>query len=281
MIVAIPSYKRPQLIRDRSLSVLQTAGIENKDIHIFVSNAEEYADYKPLTKEGYNVVHDTDCKNLMEKHNAILDYFGKGDRIIVMEDDIKRLVAKKQESEKGRGVETFTDIIGLSRQAWTTADGVGAKLWGINPTNNGFYMSHTIDTGLKCVCGYMFGIEITKDPFLRCHTENKHDYERTILHFIKHGAVVRVNHVGQDSVSFSTKGGLQAQHTNEERCESEIKGNQYLLNRFPHLVRPHHRLNRHFNKPTELLLAFHVGKKGSTDLMALQRMIDKKIGFNG
>jgi hypothetical protein len=274
MKIAIPSYKRSRLIKERTLAYLSKCGVPESSIYIFVSNADEKKDYAYLEAESYNVVYQKDLNNLMGKHNAILDYFEKGERIIVIEDDIKKLVRKN-----GNKVIPYYDFFKMVEDGWHQCDVHQTKLWGIYPMANGMYMSDDVANDLKCVAGYLFGLEITKDKFLRCNTQNKHDYERSILHYIKYGAVIRLNYIAQVSDSFATAGGLQAQHTNEERCESEIAGNNYLLKRFPHLIKAHHRMNKMFSKPTEMRMNFTVNRNGKADLYALQKLHDKQINF--
>lgn len=273
MRIAIPSYKRPVAIKKMSLELLKQNGIDNSNVYIFVSNKNEYLDYEYLSKDGYNIIYTKDLNNLMEKHNYILDYFDEGERIVVMEDDIKCLKRKN-----GNRVVKYNDFKTMVNDAWIACDKVGSKLWGLYPMANGMFMSESIQHDLICIAGYLFGIEISKDPFLKCNTENKHDYERSILHYIKYGSLCRLNYIAQYSASFSNVGGLQSQHTNEQRCVNEIKGNDYLVKRFPHLVRKHNRKNKFFDRPTELRMT-KVEKNSKQDLFALQKIIDKKINF--
>lgn len=275
MKIAIPSYKRSALIKKRTLAYLSSCGVDSNCVYIFVSNQQEEEEYAYLKKDGYKVVYHKELNNLKEKHNFILDYFQSGERLVVMEDDIKMLMRKNEKK-----VVQFFDFNSLCEIAWQECDKVGAKLWGLYPMANGMFMKESVSTDLKCITGYVFGIEITKDPFLKCNTENKHDYERSILHYIKHGSIVRINYVAQLSDSFTTAGGLQAQHNTIERCDNEIKGNNYLLKRFPHLIRAHHRVNKVFSRPTELIMKFSISKQGNLDLLAYQKIHDKKINFS-
>jgi hypothetical protein len=133
MIVAIPSHKRIGLIQERTLQYLSKCSIPNESIYIFVSNKNEYESYSILIKDGYNIVYTKDLNDLKEKHNAIIDYFNIGDRVIVMEDDIKRLVKKS-----GNKVIPCFDFNELAQSGWEMCEKNNTKLWGINPTNNGF-----------------------------------------------------------------------------------------------------------------------------------------------
>jgi hypothetical protein len=273
--IAIPSYRRHELIKERTLSMLEDGCVDKKSIHIFVSSKDEEKNYEYLKDEGYNVVYEKELSNLQEKNNFILDYFGVGQRIVVIEDDIRKLVRKK-----GNSKVPFSDFPALMRDAWQSCKDSGAKIWGINPTDNGLYMKDRIDTTLKLVAGYLYGVEITSDRFLRCGTETKHDYERTLLHYIRHGAVIRIDYIGQQSYSFKEKGGLQNQYSVEARIQREQDGCQYLLRRFPHLVRKHHRWNREMQSDTELLLESSVSKsKDTRDLYALQKLLDIQNGY--
>lgn len=272
--IAIPSYKRPEQIKKMSLALLEEAGIENSSIYIFVSNQKEYEDYSYLKDASYNLVYIKDLSNLQEKHNFIMDYFDVGERIVVMEDDIKCLKRKN-----GNRVVKYTDFKKLVNDAWEHCDKLGTKLWGVYPMANGMFMDESITSKLICIAGYLFGVEITKDPFLRCNTENKHDYERSILYYVKYGSLCRINYIAQYSSSFTNKGGLQAQHSNEERCKNEIKGNDYLVHRFPHLVKKHNRMNKVFDRPTELRM-MDIDKDSKQDLFALQKLLDKQNGYS-
>lgn len=275
-IYAIPTYKRPELIKRRSLSVLKESEIPEKEVFLFVSSADELKEYQYLAELGYNVVYKQDLNSLKEKNNFILDYFGAGCKIVVMEDDIRALV-RKDGNKKNR----FHGIKELVKDAWRAASEHETKLWGISPTDNGMFLKERIDSGLKLVAGYFYGIETTDEPFLRCHTEAKHDYERTLLHYVRYGAVIRMDYVGQQSYSFTEKGGLQEQYAQEHRIELEKQGCEYLLNRFPHLVKRNHRVNYHYKEATELLLV-RQGKaaKETKDLYGLQKILDRQRGYN-
>ena len=56
-VIAIPSYKRAETLRDKSLTVLHKHGIEKKRIYIFVANKDEEKIYKEvLDPKSYNKI---------------------------------------------------------------------------------------------------------------------------------------------------------------------------------------------------------------------------------
>ena len=53
-LVAIPSYKRPETLRDRTLKLLMKYNIEPKKIYIFVADKEQEKIYRDiLPKKSY------------------------------------------------------------------------------------------------------------------------------------------------------------------------------------------------------------------------------------
>ena len=55
--VAIPSYKRPETLKKRSLKILQDNNIDPKKIHIFVANKQQKNEYEnSIPKESYNKI---------------------------------------------------------------------------------------------------------------------------------------------------------------------------------------------------------------------------------
>jgi len=51
-IIAIPSYKRAETLRDKSLAMLADAGISASIIHVFVATEAEKETYRSVLKPG-------------------------------------------------------------------------------------------------------------------------------------------------------------------------------------------------------------------------------------
>lgn len=242
--VAIPSYRRSDNFIVKNL--LQEANINNSDIYIFVSDNKDYIDYKKKFPE-YNIVYEKPLNDLKEKHNFIIDYFPENEKLVIIEDDIKEIVKKK-----GKKVEKFTELIKLFQLGFFECEKNGCKLWGISPTDNGFYMSNTFGKCFKIIAGYIFGIIV--DKRIKVHISQKHDYERTILNKIYFGGSIRFDMFGQRSNSFTNKGGLQEIFTAETRKKAEYKVNNYLVKTYPKYVAKKNRFNSVLGGSTELRL---------------------------
>lgn len=271
-VIAIPTYKRANLISGMSIGYLRKCNVPDSRIHLFVSNEAEYDAYTAAFP-FYTIVN-TNANTLGEKSNFIFNYFPVGTPVVVMEDDLKTLVRKRDNR-----VEEYTDFDGMAAIGFEACTKYKTGLWGINPTDNGFYMSESVDVGLKVIAGYLYGFISSHLPFLRVRITNKHDYERTILNFIHYGSVVRINYIGQRSRSFFNEGGLQEQLGDTREAE-ELKSNAYLTRRFGHLVQKSKRVNRKFNNPTELLLKHFAYEKNTTnDWKSYQKLIDNQLGY--
>lgn len=242
--IAIPSYRRSDNFIVENL--LKEANIDCSKVYIFVSDNQDFIKYK-IQFPQYNIIFEKELKDLKEKHNFIVDYFLENENIVVIEDDIKEIVKKK-----GKKVEKFTELEKLFKIGFNECGKNNCKLWGISPTDNGFYMGNTFGKCFKVVAGYIFGLVIDKK--IKVNISQKHDYERTILNKIHFGGVVRFDMFGQRSNSFTNKGGLQEIFTSEERMKEELKVNNFLVNTYPEYVAKKNRHNKVLGASTELRL---------------------------
>ena len=222
--IAIPSYRRSDNFIVQNL--LKEAGIKDSDIYIFVSDNQDYTEYKKQFPK-YNIVFEKELNDLKEKHNFIVDYFSENEHVVIIEDDIKEIVKKK-----GKKVEKFIEL---------------QKLFQI-----GFNMSDSFGKCFKVVAGYIFGIIV--DKRIKVNISQKHDYERTILNKIYFGGVIRFDMFGQRSNSFTNKGGLQEIFTSDERMKEELKVNNFLVKTYPKHVAKKNRHNKVLGASTELRL---------------------------
>ena len=242
--IAIPSYRRSDNFIVGNL--LKESNIKNSDVYIFVSDEKDFIAYKNNFPQ-YNIIFEKQLNDLKEKHNFITDYFSENEMVVIIEDDIKEIVKKK-----GAKVEKFTDIQKLFDIGFKECFKNNCKLWGISPTDNGFYMANTFGKCFKIIAGYFFGVIIDKK--IRVNISQKHDYERTILNKINFGGVVRFDMFGQRSNSFTNKGGLQEIFTSEQRMKEELKVNNFLVNTYPEYVAKKNRVNKVLGASTELRL---------------------------
>lgn len=229
--IVIPSYKRPEAIRKRTLNYLiDICNIDTKIIDVFVANKKEYEDYKYLKELGINII--IGVKLLHKQRNFIQNFYNEGTFIMQFDDDIDSLKIKK-----GKKTEVLKDLDSIIRIGFNECLKHKTKLFGVGAVDNHFFMNNKISTNLKLCVGACFGIIIDNDIYLSLILEEKEDYERTIKYFIKFGKVVRLNMIATKTTYYSGAGGMVDNRTEEEQNKSAL----YLCKKYPDLIKinPH------------------------------------------
>jgi hypothetical protein len=81
-VIAIPSYKRSDILKKKTLAMLKRYKIPSKKIHIFVANKKEYNDYKKeLDPKSYNklIVGKPGIKGI---RNFMSQHFNEGQQVV-------------------------------------------------------------------------------------------------------------------------------------------------------------------------------------------------------
>jgi hypothetical protein len=270
--IVIPTHRRAATLGARTLKWLRACGVPDARVTLLVSDEADAEAYRAAYPDCcVPTVPAFDC--LRDKLNYLHRTARPGERVLVIEDDLTGLLRKRD----NRAPLTH-DLDALVADGFAACERYGTALWGVTPTNNGLFMKERASAELRFCVGYCYGFVGTGDPRLEVTLNFKHDYERTLLYFIRYGAVARLNYVGVETRSFSAPGGLQ-EYSAEARRAAELASNEYLLRRYPHLVARAARLNRTLNAYTELRLNARASR--DTDWMALQRLHDAANGFPG
>jgi hypothetical protein len=206
--------------------------------------------------------------NIVEKFNYIHAYYPKGERVVFIEDDIEQLAIKTGPNE----LKKFTDLRLMSDKMFSLCDNAKTKLWGISPYANAFYMKDQYYTGFKFIVANLFGFISTADPWLEISQTCKSDYERTLLYFIKFGAVVRMDGVCAITKNYKNSGGLQ---NIEDRARHEAEACHNLVRRFGHLLS----INKEKSDKSMYMELKIKQVKGNKffDWMGIQKKIDTEI----
>eukprot|EP01048_Picozoa_sp_COSAG05_P031019 COSAG05_NODE_11099_length_531_cov_0.611111_1_plen_170_part_01 len=89
--IAIPSHKRVDLLKSKSLAVLQRHGYPMNMVYIFVA-PQQIEFYKPLEEEYSGLCVIEGGQEIVDKRNGIIKHFKVGDKIVEMDDDIKNVI---------------------------------------------------------------------------------------------------------------------------------------------------------------------------------------------
>lgn len=231
-VVAIPSYMRTETLREKTLATLQKYKIPASKIYIFVADKDQEKQYlEAIPKSAYNKIV-VGLKGLAEVRNFIADYFPKGKKIVYMDDDIKGFL--EYDDAKPRHEKPLTNLEKVIQRGFAEAEKAGARLWGIYPSANGFFMKDTVSTDLKFIVGCFFGLINPTSKDLNIPLSEKEDYYRTLRMYELDGKVVRLNFIAPKTAFYTEAGGMQTDTKRRKKQEEAVK---FLLKRYPDWVR--------------------------------------------
>ena len=248
-IVAIPSYKRPQTLKNKSLRVLQEQKIDPKRIDIFVADKEQEDIYKnELPKGAYNkiIVGKPGIKNI---RNFMPKYYPEGQKIFYMDDDIGQIfqnfnhgktlprLNKETYDKKHNKLIKLKNLHKFIEKAFALAKEKKMDNWGVYPVENPYFMKPTTrksddytSTYLSYIIGFMTGVINNRKAEIRT-IDDKEDYERSIKYYLKDGGVLRFNNVTCRTNCYKEPGGMQVERTKKRIHDSAV----YLTKEYPKL----------------------------------------------
>ena len=226
-LIAIPSYKRAEALRDKTLALLQKHQIDSNRILVFVANDEEYKIYEKVLIKGTYGSLNVGVVGMRAIRNYIQDFFDEGQYIVNMDDDIKGLKVRLNDYD----CKDLEDLDDLIKKGFEVCEKVKASLWGIYPLVNAKFMYPKPSLDLRLIAGVFWGLINTHDKETYTTLTEKEDYERTIKFYIRDGKVVRFNHVGIETNYYSNEGGIGALW--ERTYEKSKEAGLYLIQKYP------------------------------------------------
>lgn len=228
-IIAIPSYKRAETLRDKTLATLTAHNIPPHKIHVFVANKEEYATYKgTLIPRTYGHLHIAE-PGMMAVRNYITGFFPIGKAIFNMDDDIRGFIQWSPTAR--RNERPLQDLSRVITKGFEDARRTGFRLFGFYPVSNGFFMKEGHTEDLRYIIGSVWGI-INPGKILTVTIDDKEDYQRSVMMYLLDGGVIRYNNISPQSAYYKEEGGMQETRT-FKRIEASAKA---MVKSFPELV---------------------------------------------
>ena len=210
--VCIPSYNRPDVLKRKTLAFLEQSRYPSELISIFVvsDEIEKYSQTCP----GYNLI--IGLPGLKAQRKFISDWLSEDEIYIGMDDDIDGI--------KTMG-KSFLDIV---RDACERLETRKCGLFGILPNDDARRFRDSTTEHLSFILGAFFVCRNHHSILLRgpCLTD---DYERSILYFIRYGAVCRYRGAGVKTKYAGTSGNGNREDFIERKRQS-VMG---LIQRFP------------------------------------------------
>lgn len=234
--IAIPSYARAELLRDKTLAWLQRHNVDKNRITVFVANEQENAKYRSVLGSEYNIV--TGVIGKVNQQRFYHNYYPKGTPLLNLDDDTVKL---RERTPEGKLQDWNGSVDELVAKGFALCGEAGAKMWGINPVENGFFMSDFVTVGLRYICGNVYGNYAGDVAIMgkdRVYAESSgDDFETTLRSFIQNGSVVRFEYLCPTTKYFAA-GGIDAELKERgisDRQTDHKKALQNIVSRYPEL----------------------------------------------
>jgi hypothetical protein len=208
-IVCIPSYKRPQLCNNKTLTALNNHNINSNKIYVYVADKKEYELYKnSLNSNLYNKII-VGKKGLVPQRQFIMNQWPENKYIVFFDDDVEDIDLSLSPIFKNHNLDFFI------RKAFDKCQELKSYIWGVYAVYNPFFREtkKEYSTDLNYIVGAFYGIinrPKLKSIQLTITKENgqKEDVERTLKYFINDGIVLRFNKIGFKTKYYGKEGGL-------------------------------------------------------------------------
>lgn len=229
-VICIPSYKRAEVCRDKTLNTLHKMNVKSSLIFVYVANKEEYDEYeKIIDKKLYNKLV-IGIKGLVPQRQFIMEQWSEWKHIVFFDDDVETIDLSMSKLFKGKTLDFFF------KYAFKECIKHKSFIWGVYPVFNPFFRKARDEMSdcLNYIVGAFYGIinrPKLKSIQLTITKKNgqKEDVERTIKYFIEDGIVLRFNKIGFVTKYYGKSGGLG---TFESRLKPMLEASQELKKKY-------------------------------------------------
>lgn len=229
--MVIPSYNRVETLKTKTLKLLADYKIPAQKIHIFVANQEQKDLYEAGLEKGTYGKITVGVKGLAEVRNFIFEHYPKGKALVEMDDDIREILEYSPRAK--RHEQRCKDLKAVFERGFEECKKAGARLWGVYPVANGFFMKPTVSTDLKFIIGSFWGCFNPGSEVKLTMGGEKEDYQRTIQFWEQDGVVVRMNFIAPKTAYYKEPGGMQE----GDRVAKQKKTVKAMLKRWPKYIR--------------------------------------------
>lgn len=234
--IAIPSYRRAELLEKATLKTLERLKADPDRITIWVANESEADDYRAVLGDRYRI--EVGVLGLVQQRRHYHQQYERDTPLIEICDDVFDIKIKD-----GKQLVPYEGTMDkLAKIGFLLCMDTGARMWGINPVSNPFFMDHTISVGLRLIYGTFFG-SFAGDPVFTepriSESSSAEDFENSLKSFELYGSLVRIDDLTPISKLFTTPGGIQSmleETTGETRMEAHEQHLTAIVEAYPHLA---------------------------------------------
>ena len=126
-IIAIPSFKRVEIFRTKTLRILKDSNVNMENVFLFVENEEQKKLYEPL----HHKIIITDTVGIGAKRNYMRKWFRDTNQkyVFCIDDDINMIKNMRDE---------LKDLDKFIRFAFEKTEELGLNIWGVCPFENAY-----------------------------------------------------------------------------------------------------------------------------------------------
>ena len=203
----IPSYSRANLLCETTLKLLDKHKI--KEVTVIVSEFQEQTYKDELEKHRFNIkvnLFPTELEGIGNIRNLIRDMYSEGTNVLMVDDDIKQVCIKNDETNKLIEMENINEFVEKMFKKCVEED---IYYWGVHLHNNPFFMKKDFVRGLNYINGSFTGVRIEHSKKkIRTNINHFEDYLFSILHYIRDKNVLKAANVCLKTKCFNTSGGI-------------------------------------------------------------------------
>ena len=236
--VAIPSYKRAEILKNKTLKVLSESNVPSEKIDVFVADEKEKELYEKTLIAGTYSRIIIGVPGMRRIRNFIQDFYDEGDMIVNLDDDIEKI-------ERFVDEKTIVDFNSLNEffcYAFDVCKKIGVSYWGVYAVDNPYFMDNSVACGLRYLLGGFWGTITNHDKSTYVTLDDKEDFERSVRAYLYDGSVARFDFMSYKTKCYTEQGGMQVERT-EERVEWSGKK---MLEMFPNQCEVNSSRKQHF-----------------------------------
>lgn len=250
--VAIPSYKRPDMLRRKTLPFLIDGGVEPWRITVFVHDHDDnVVEYWKIAEDFGVRLQVSSVKGINAQRNIIRRAYADGTPLIQCDDDITDIQRAHLDPESGKNKLTKLDDVGeFFKSMFVITRAAELWSWGLTPVANAFFMQpDKVNDNLKFVIFSLFGNFVRHEhPVYDTTVPTKDDYEFSLRSWWYDGGIIRHEGYVARADIYKAPGGCQDTRTVADAEASVVS----LMAQWPGLVRRNTRRKSDF---AEILLA--------------------------
>jgi hypothetical protein len=145
--VAIPSYKRAEMLGQKTLRFLAEQNIPKELIDIFVADKQEKEEYeRVLDRNLYDKIV-VGIRGIARQRSYIQNYYPLNQKVFSIDDDIRGIATLKEDFNLSEFIDKMFLLCERER----------VNMWGVYPASSLLYMKDEIRKGVFYIVGCFYG----------------------------------------------------------------------------------------------------------------------------